>query len=110
MQKLVIPLELQATEPSNSGAWFCATKRASPNRQCEANRGIANLRFGDATFVSPEFLIEVLLKVQVSWNVTPCRLVNTDVSKSLHSFETSINIYLSAGRKIPADFNVQSKM
>jgi hypothetical protein len=55
------------------------------------------------------------MKVQVSWDITPYRMVNTDISeecnaaicsikmKALRFSETSVTIYQSTRRNIPGD-------
>lgn len=64
-----------------------------------------------------EVPIAAMIQVQVSWDITPCRLVNTDVSEcsadtcsikmeAVRFSEISVTIYQSTRRNIPGDVDI----
>jgi hypothetical protein len=48
-----------------------------------------------------------MLKFQVFWDVTPCRLIGTDVAEEVRSTEMSAGVYQLTRRNIPEELNLQ---
>jgi hypothetical protein len=51
-----------------------------------------------------------LLKTQLFWVSTLCRLVNSYISMERSAFETSVAIYQSTEGNIPEDLNIPERL